>query len=371
MKAGHMSSTINRNRRGFLGAAAVALATAGLGVGCAKAQSGTPQPPAVLPTEGNFPPLVGVTEWLNSAPLTGADLRGLGKVVLVNFWTYTCINWLRQLPYVRGWAEKYTDQGLVVLGVHTPEFSFEHNVDNVRQAAKAMRVDYPIAIDNDYAIWNAFANHYWPALYFVDAMGRIRQHHFGEGAYEESERVIQQLLQEAGVNNVGRELVSVAARGAEVAADWDNLESSENYLGSGRTQNFASSGGVVRGNSRVYVAPPQLKLNQWAVAGNWTFENEAVVLNETNGRIAYQFHARDLHLVMGPATRGTSIGFRVLVDGLPPGAAHGFDVDEQGNGTLAQQRLYQLIRQPLPVAERRFEIEFSDSGASAYAFTFG
>jgi thiol-disulfide isomerase/thioredoxin len=366
-----MSNPVSGNRRTFIGSAAAVLAAAGFGVGCAKAQSSTTQPPAVLPTEGNLPSF-GANEWLNSAPLTGADLRGLRKVVLVNFWTYTCINWLRQLPYVRGWAEKYKDPGLVVIGVHTPEFSFEHNVDNVRRAAKAMRVDYPIAIDNDYAVWNAFANHYWPALYFVDARGRIRHHYFGEGAYEESERVIQQLLSEAGANDIGPELVTVDdARGAEVAADWDDLQSPESYLGFGRTDNFASSGGALRNNSRVYAAPAQLKFNYWALAGNWTFENEAVVLNDVNGRIAYQFHARDLHLVMGPATPGTSIGFRVLIDGLPPGAAHGFDVDDQGNGTVVEQRLYQLIRQPIPVAERRFEIEFLDSGVAAYAFTFG
>jgi thiol-disulfide isomerase/thioredoxin len=364
-----MSNTLNRSRRSFLGTAAVALAAAGFGVGCAKGQSSATQPPTALPTEGNFPSLVGATEWLNSAPLTGADMRG--KVILVQFWTFTCINWLRTLPYVRAWAEKYKDRGLVVIGVHTPEFSFEHNVDNVRQAANAMHVDYPIAIDNDYAIWNAFANHYWPALYFVDATGRIRHHHLGEGAYDESERVIQQLLQESGATDIGPELVTVDARGAEVAADWDDLESPENYLGFDRTENFASSGGVVRGTSRVYAAPAQLKLNQWALAGNWTFENEVVVLNEVNGRIVYQSHARDLHLVMGPATPGASIGFRVLIDGLPPGAAHGFDVDDQGNGTTTEQRLYQLIRQPTPVAERRFEIEFLDSGVGAYAFTFG
>jgi thiol-disulfide isomerase/thioredoxin len=357
------------NRRHFIGAAAAALAAAGFGVGCAKAQSRTTQPPELLPTEGTLPPLDGAIEWLNSAPLTAAGLRG--KVVLVNFWTYTCINWLRQLPYVRGWADKYKDQGLVVIGVHTPEFGFEHNIDNVRWAAKDMGVDYPVAIDNDYAVWDAFTNRYWPALYFADATGRIRHHHFGEGDYEESERVIQQLLNESGAHDIGPELVAVDARGAEVAADWDDLESPENYLGVARTENFASSGGVLRSSSRVYAAPAQLTLNQWALDGNWTFENESVVLNDINGRIVSQFHARDLHLVMGPVTHGTSIRFNVLLDGLPPGAAHGFDVDDQGTGTVAEQRLYQLIRQPMPVAERRFEIEFLDSGVGAYAFTFG
>ncbi len=234
-----------------------------------------------------------------------------------------------------------------------------------------MRVDYPIAIDNDYTIWDAFTNRYWPALYFVDGRGRIRHHHFGEGAYEESEGVIRQLLKEAGANDIGPELVTVDARGAEAAADWDDLKSPESYLGFGRTENFASSGGVLRSSSQIYAAPAQLKLNHWALAGNWTFENEAVVLNEVKGRIVYQFHARDLHLVMGPATQRTSIGFHVFIDGQAPGAAHGYDVDDQGNGTVTEQRLYQLICQPMPVAERRFEIEFSDSGVAAYAFTFG
>jgi thiol-disulfide isomerase/thioredoxin len=323
----------------------------------------------VLPTEGNVPSFDGAIGWLNSVPLTGAGLRG--KVILVQFWTYTCSNWLRTLPNVRAWAEKYKDEGLVVIGVHTPEFSFEHNVDNVEQATKDMRVAYPVAIDNDYAIWNAFANHYWPALYFVDSVGRIRHHYYGEGAYEESERVIQRLLSEAGAKGIGPELVTADARGAEVAADWDDLESPESYLGSARSQHFASSGGVLRNSSRVYAAPAQLTINQWGLAGDWIFENEAVVLNNVNGRIVYQFHARDLHIVMGPVTRSTSSRFRVLIDGVPPGAAHGFDVDDQGNGTVTEQRLYQLIRQPLPVAERRFEIEFLDSGVAAYAFTFG
>jgi thiol-disulfide isomerase/thioredoxin len=348
---------------------AVALAAAGFGVGCAKVQPRATQPPALLPTEGNLPPLDGANEWFNSAPLTAAGLRG--KVVLVNFWTYTCINWLRQLPYVRGWAEKYKDHGLVVIGIHTPEFGFEHDIDNVRRAAQDMGVTYPVALDNDYAAWDAFTNRYWPALYFVDATGHIRHHHFGEGAYEESERVIQQLVKESGANDVGAELVAVDARGAEVAADWDDLESPENYLGFARTENFASSGGELRSNARVYAAPAHLTLNQWALDGNWTFERESVVLNHVNGRIVSQFHARDLHLVMGPATRGTSIRFNVRLDGLAPGAAHGFDVDDQGNGMLSEQRLYQLIRQPMPVAERRFEIEFLDSGVGAYAFTFG
>jgi thiol-disulfide isomerase/thioredoxin len=326
-------------------------------------------PVVQLPIEGEFPSLGGATGWLNSPPLTAAGLRG--KVVLVDVWTYTCINWLRTLPYVRAWAEKYKGQGLVVIGVHSPEFEFEKNVDNVRQAAKAMRVDYPIAIDSDHAIWRAFNNEYWPALYIIDAQGRIRHHKFGEGDYDQSERVIQQLLSEAGIGGINRELVSVDARGAEVAADWQSLKSPENYVGFERTDNFASPGGAALDKRRVYAAPAKLKLNQWALSGDWTVGKQATVLNKANGRIAYRFHARDLHLVMGPAARRTPVRFRVLIEGQPPGAAHGVDVDDQGYGTVTEQRLYQLIRQPKPVADRQFEIEFLDSGVEAFAFTFG
>jgi thiol-disulfide isomerase/thioredoxin len=324
---------------------------------------------AQLPTEGEFPSLSGATEWLNSSSLTAAGLRG--KVVLIDVWTYTCINWLRTLPYVRAWGEKYKNQGLVVIGVHSPEFPFEKNLDNVRRAAKDMRVDYPIAIDNDFAIWRALKNEYWPALYFVDAQGRIRHHRFGEGDYDQSERIIQQLLAEAGSGGVSHDLVSVDARGAEAAADWGSLMSPENYVGYDRTENFASPGGPVMDKRHVYAAPAQLKLNHWALSGDWTIKNQPIVLNKANGRIAYRFHARDLHLVMGPAARGTSVRFRVLIDGQPPGAAHGIDVDDRGNGTVSEQRLYQLIRQPTPIADRQFEIEFLDSGVEAFAFTFG
>jgi len=322
-----------------------------------------------LPVEGELPSLGSATEWLNSQPLTAASLRG--KVVLIDFWTYTCINWLRTLPYVRAWAEKYKEHGLVVIGVHTPEFAFEKDVENVRRAAKDMRVEYPIAIDNDYAIWRAFENHYWPALYFVDAKGHIRHRHFGEGEYEQSEVIIQQLLAEAGIGGIGHELVSVDARGAEAAADWGSLRSPENYVGYERTENFASPGGAILGECRVYAAPVRLRLNHWALSGDWTVEKQATVLNKANGRIAHRFHARDLHLVMGPAVRGMSVRFRVLIDGQPPGAAHGSDVDDQGNGTVTDQRLYQLIRQSKPIADRRFEIAFLDAGVEAFAFTFG
>jgi thiol-disulfide isomerase/thioredoxin len=324
---------------------------------------------APLPFEGEMPALGGATAWLNSPPLSAAELRG--EVVLIDFWTYTCINWLRTLPYVRAWAEKYKEYGVVVIGVHTPEFSFEHDLENVRRAVQDMRVTYPVAIDNDYAIWSAFDNHYWPALYLVDAQGRIRAHHFGEGAYEASEMMLQQLLAEAGTLGIAPELVSVEAHGAEVAADWSDLRSPENYLGYERSENFASPGDAVLDRPRVYTAPARFSLNAWALAGEWTVESEATVLNRANGRIAYRFHARDLNLVMGPATRGTTVGFRVFIDGRPPGAAHGFDVDEQGNGLLSDQRLYQLIRQPKPIADRLFEIEFLDAGVEAFAFTFG
>jgi thiol-disulfide isomerase/thioredoxin len=309
------------------------------------------------------------SEWLNSPPLTATALRG--KVVLVDFWTYTCINWLRTLPYVRAWAEKYKDQGLVVIGVHTPEFAFEKDISNVRWATKALRVDYPVAVDSDYVIWRAFKNQYWPALYFIDAQGRARHHHFGEGAYDQSEMIIQALLAEAGSTGVNREPVSVDGRGLEAAADWRNLKSPENYLGYGRTQNFASPGGAVLDKPRLYELPARLRLNEWALSGDWMVKNQAAVLNKPNGSIAYRFHARDVHLVMGPATPGTTVRFRVRIDGKPPGAAHGADVDEQGDGTVTEQRLYQLIRQPMPIADRQFEIEFLGSGVETYAFTFG
>jgi thiol-disulfide isomerase/thioredoxin len=322
-----------------------------------------------LPIEGELPSLGGATAWLNSSPLSAADLRG--KVVLIDFWTYTCINWLRTLPYVRAWAEKYQDHGVVVIGVHTPEFPFEHDLDNVRRAAKDMRVSYPIAIDNDYAIWSAFNNHYWPALYLVDAQGRLRYHHFGEGAYEQSEMMIQYVLAEAGIGGIDDELVSVDASGAEAAADWGSLRSAENYVGYERTENFASPGGAVLDTPHVYAVPARLMLNHWALSGEWTVQQQATVLNKANGRIVYRFHARDLHLVMGPPARGTSVRFRVLIDGQAPGAAHGSDVDDQGNGTVTEPRLYQLIRQPGHIADRQFEIEFLDAGVEAFAFTFG
>ena len=308
-------------------------------------------------------------EWLNSPPLRAGDLRG--KVVLVDFWTYTCINWLRTLPYVRAWAQKYKDKGLVVIGVHSPEFSFEKNPDNVHWAVKALRVDYPVAVDSEHVIWRAFDNQYWPALYFIDSQGRVRHQSFGEGEYDQSEMIIRRLLAEAGVVDMDDDLVSVDAGGLEAAADWSTLRSPENYVGYGRTRGFASPGGTAPDKPRMYELPARLRLNDWALSGDWTMKREAVALNKANGRIVYRFHARDLHLVMGPAVSGTAVRFRVLIDGQPPGAAHGSDVDEQGNGRATQQRLYQLIRQPKPIADRQFEIEFLDPNVEAFAFTFG
>jgi thiol-disulfide isomerase/thioredoxin len=296
-----------------------------------------------------LPPLDGATEWLGSEPLSPAGLRG--RVVLVNFWTWTCINWLRQEPYVRAWSQAYRDDGLVVIGVHTPEFSFEHDIDGVRRATKERAIDYPVAVDNDYRVWSAFANHYWPALYFVDADGVIRDHHFGEGRYEQSERVIQRLL------GIERELVSVEGLGVEAEADWDQLRTPETYLGSGRGEHFAAAG-------------EQLRLNHWALAGEWTTRPENVVLDQPGGSIAYRFHARDAHLVLSPGAR-EPIPFRVLLDGEAPGPSHGVDVDEDGNGLLRDGRMYQLVRQHEAVRERTLEITFLEAGAEAYSFTFG
>jgi len=324
---------------------------------------------ARLPVEGRLPSFDGATGWLNSPPLTASDLSG--KIILVNFWTYTCINWLRQLPYLRAWAGKYADHSLVVVGVHTPEFGFEHDVANVRRAVRDMRIEYPVAIDNDYAVWSAFDNHYWPALYFADARGRIRHHHFGEGEYQQSEMVIQQLLVEAGTTDHDHEVESVDARGVEAPADWASLRSPENYTGYERTENLASPGGAVAGKHHAYEIPAQLKLNQWAISGDWTMGEQAVTLNEAGGQIADRFHARDLHLVMGPAAPGASVRFQVRIDGQPPASAHGADVDDEGTGTVTEQRLHQLIRQTGSVTDHTFEITFFDPGAQVYAFTFG
>jgi thiol-disulfide isomerase/thioredoxin len=322
-----------------------------------------------LPDEGELPSLAGATGWLNSQPLTAAGLRG--RVVLVNFWTYSCINWIRTLPYVRAWAERYRDRGLVVLGVHTPEFGFETDVDNVRRAAQDMRVGYPIALDSDYAVWEAFDNHYWPALYFVDADGQIRHHWFGEGEYEGSETVTRELLASSGADVSDQELVSVAPQGVEAAADWANLDTQETYVGYARAERFASPGGAVWDERRLHSNPQQLQTNEWALAGEWTVGREAAVLNDRDGEISFRFHARDLNVVMGPSQRAKPVRFRVRIDGEPPGPAHGIDTDDQGGGTVTGPRMYQLVRQPGAVIDRTVEIEFLDPGLDAYVFTFG
>jgi thiol-disulfide isomerase/thioredoxin len=316
-----------------------------------------------LPVEGRLASFGGATGWLNSPPLEDTDLRG--KVVLVDFWTYTCINWLRTLAYVRAWAERYKDQGLLVVGVHTPEFPFERDPDNVSRATAEMAVRYPVAVDSDYAIWRAFANSYWPAAYIADTEGRVRYHHFGEGAYEEQERVLQGLL------GVDGDLVSVEPTGFEVQADWPNLDSPETYLGYEQAQNFASPGGARFDEPAGYVVPGELTLNQWALGGAWRVERGASVLDRGGGQIAFRFHARDVHLVMGPPERGASVPFRILLDGHAPGADHGFDADEDGRGAVTEQRLHQLIRQQRPIDDRTFEIAFDAPGVEAYCFTFG
>jgi len=322
-----------------------------------------------LPVEGVLPPLTAATAWLNSEPLTDSEL--LGKPVLVEFWTFTCINWIRTLPYVRAWSDKYRTDGLVVIGVHTPEFAVERDLGNIRRAAEAMRIDFPIAIDSDYAIWYAFGNQYWPALYFIDKDGQIRHHRFGEGEYEYSEIVLQRLLAAAGVAGVSRELVSVDPQGVELPADWDNLWTPETYVGYNRAENFASPGGPAVDERRVYELPAHLRLNEWALSGEWTIGGQTTVLGAEGGRIVHRFHARDLHLVMGPGQAGDPVRFQVRLDGEPPGPAHGVDVDDQGQSTVTETRLYQLIRQPAAIVDRTLEITFQDPGAHAYVFTFG
>jgi cytochrome c biogenesis protein CcdA/thiol-disulfide isomerase/thioredoxin len=320
-----------------------------------------------LPIEGALPPLA-ATEWLNSPQLTPEELKG--KVVLIDFWTYSCINCLRAIPYVRAWAEKYRDQGLLVIGVHAPEFAFEKNIKNVRGAVADLKIGYPVAIDNDYAIWRAFNNQYWPAHYVIDAQGNIRHHHFGEGDYEDSEHTIQQLLAEAGRTGVASDVVSVNASGAEATSDMNNVGSPETYVGYERAENFISPGGAVEDMRHVYTAETP-RLNEWALSGDWTIAKEDAVLSEPGGTIVYRFHARDLHLVLGPGPDGKPVRFRVTIDGTAPGDNHGVDTDADGQGTVTGQRLYQLVRQNGTIADHTFEIRFLDAGVQAYAFTFG
>jgi thiol-disulfide isomerase/thioredoxin len=325
-------------------------------------------PPSGLPTEGDLAEFDGATGWLNTPPLTRAGL--MGKVVLVDFWTYTCINWLRTLGYVRAWHEKYHDHGLVVVGVHTPEFPFEQDPDNVRRAVQQMDIGYPVALDPDYDVWRAFNNRYWPAIYIADADGHIRYHHFGEGMYEECERVVQQLLRAAG-RDVDGDLVDITPTGFEAQADWSNLQSPETYVGYEQGGNFASPGGAAYDEPHAYETPDSLSLNTWALSGNWTIGGRACMLNDAGGRITFRYHARDVNLVLAPAVEGASVDFRVGVDGEPPGAAHGLDVDEQGRGTVTEPRLYQLVREPGRFADRTFHITFDAPGVEAYVFTFG
>jgi thiol-disulfide isomerase/thioredoxin len=310
----------------------------------------------------HMPSLGGGTGWLNSEPLDLAALRG--HVVLVNFWTLTCINWLRTEPYVRAWSQAYRNDGLIVIGVHTPEFQLEHDLELVRQATQERAIDYPVVLDNDYRIWGAFDNHYWPALYFVDREGIIRDRHFGEGRYEESEREIQRLL------GIERDLVAVEGVGVEAEADWNHLRTPETYVGYERGEHFASPGGAGLDERRSYALPEHLQLNHWALAGEWTIGREKAVLDEASGSIAYRFHARDAHLVLSPGSH-EPIPFRVLLDGESPGSSHGVDVDENGNGVLRDSRLYQLVRAHNEVDDRTLEVTFSEVGAEAYVFTFG
>jgi hypothetical protein len=362
---------LDRDRRRFLGTAAMTMAAAQLGTfGSPSSQRGFSEAGAAEAADGEPRELAAIgraTEWLNSSRITAANL--LGKVVVVDFCTYTCINWLRTLPYVRAWSQKYT-QGLVLVGVHTPEFPFEKNVDNVRRMLRQLRVEFPIVIDNDYAIWRAFRNQYWPALYFVDGRGRVREHQFGEGEYARSEQVIQRLLSEGGVTPAGG-TVSVDGGGFEAAAAWTDLRSPETYVGYERTRNFVSRGGADEDRRRVYSAPARMALNEWALAGEWTVGGQVITLNGAAGRIVYRFHARDVHLVMGPVRPASPVRFRVTIDGQAPGPAHGLDVDEAGNGTVVEQRLYQLIRQPKPIVDRTFSIECLEAGVEVFAFTFG
>ncbi|WP_223518658.1 cytochrome c biogenesis protein DipZ [Pseudomonas sp. GL-B-19] len=322
-----------------------------------------------LPIEGNLPSLDGAVQWLNSPPLTTQALKG--KVVLVDFWTYSCINCLRTLPYVKAWAEKYRDQGLVVIGVHAPEFAFERDIGNVTKAMKDLGINYPVAIDNDYKIWRAFNNEYWPAHYFADAQGRIRYHHFGEGEYAESERVIQQLLREAGAVKVADGLITADATGVQLAPDMNEVQSPETYVGFQRAEHFVPETSLVPDKVAAYTSPAELALNDWSLDGKWNVGSERATSSAPASRIVYRFHARDLHLVLGPGADGKPVRFKVLIDGKAPGDAHGTDVAPDGSGSVNSQRLYQLIRQSGSVTDRTFSIEFLDPGVSAYAFTFG
>jgi cytochrome c biogenesis protein CcdA/thiol-disulfide isomerase/thioredoxin len=338
-----------------------------------RVSTATPAPALNLPVEGQIPPLSGAVQWLNSPPLSAQQLRG--KVVLLDIWTYSCINCLRTLPYVKAWADKYKSDGLVVIGVHDPEFAFERNVDNIKQAVARLGITYPVAVDNDYAIWRALDNEYWPAHYLIDAQGRIRYHHFGEGSYDETERAIQQLLGDAGHPQALRVALglrqNLPAQGVQAAADDHDLDSPETYIGYDRAENFSSPGGAVQDNSASYKVPVDLGLNDWGLAGDWRVKSQYASLQRPSGRIVFRFHARDLHLVLGPGMDGKPVHFVIRIDGAAPGDAHGSDVAPDGSGVVTEQRLYQLVRQRGTVTDHTFAIEFLDRGVQAYSFTFG
>jgi cytochrome c biogenesis protein CcdA/peroxiredoxin len=322
-----------------------------------------------LDDEGSMPDLNGAVSWLNSAPLTRDSLRG--KVVLIDFWTYSCINCLRSLPYVEDWARKYKEAGLVVIGVHTPEFAFEKDQANVAKAVRDLKVTYPVAIDSDHKIWNSFHNEYWPAHYFIDGKGRIRYHHFGEGDYAESERVIQQLLKENGATSLSAQATNISAAGAQAAPDDADVRSPETYIGYNRAEHFASIEPIAQNARQPYLPRPRISLNQWALGGTWKVGPESAVLQSSPGKIVFRFHARDLHLVLGPSQNGKPVRFTAKLDGTAPGEDHGSDTDASGAGMVQGHRLYQLIRQKGTVEDRTFEIDFLDPGVQAFAFTFG
>ncbi len=326
------------------------------------------EPPSIVGSSPLYG-LSGATGWINSKPLTTKELKG--KVVLVDFWTYSCINCLRSLPYIRAWANKYKDSGLVVIGVHTPEFDFEKELPNVRKAVQKFGITYPVALDSNHAIWDAFHNEYWPAHYFIDAKGRVRFEHFGEGNYDQSERWIQQLLKEANAKPMPATAVSVRGEGVEAAADSNDVRSPETYIGYARAEHFASPGGIKENREKLYTAPSQPRLNQWGLAGDWVDHQQIAELKSAGGKIVYHFHARDLHLVLGPTTDGKPVRFRVTIDGQAPGENHGVDTDAEGNGVVTGYRLYQLVRQKGAVTDRIFAIEFESPGVQAFSFTFG
>ena len=337
-------------------------------VGCSAPSIQAQKPPSSIGSSP-LPGLSGATGWINSTPLTAKQLKG--KVVLVDFWDYSCINCIRAIPYIRAWADKYKDSGLVVIGVHTPEFDVEKQLPNVQRAVKKFGITYPVALDNDNKIWNAFHNQYWPAHYFIDAKGVVRYEHFGEGEYDQSERWIQELLNEANAKRMPAAIASVHGQGIEAAADMNDVRSPETYIGYARAENFASPGGIKQDTAHLYTEPMQLRLNEWGLAGKWTDHQQMAVLGAARGKIVFRFHARDLHLVLGPAADGKPVRFRVTIDGHAPGENHGVDTDGQGNGVVMDDRLYQLVRQKGPVTDHTFTIEFLDPGVQAFSFTFG